>query len=60
MTGQEFRVARKDMRLTQSQLGSHMGVTRNTIWIWERALQVPAVAALAIEALRLSLETLAA
>ena len=41
MNGQEIRVARERLALTQEKLGEHFGVTRNTIARWERGELIP-------------------
>lgn len=51
MGGADFRVARKRLGLTQAALGLRLGVTRKTVWCWERSPAVPQVAVLAVVAL---------
>ena len=36
MQGEELRLLRKRMKLTQRQLGQRLGVTDNTVARWER------------------------
>ena len=39
--GQRIQFARKEAKLTQSKLGSKMGVTNRCISMWERDLRKP-------------------
>jgi len=39
MTPAEFRAIRTRLKLTQTQLGSRLGVTKTTIYLWESGRQ---------------------
>ena len=40
MTGAELRAARKAAKITQADLGKHVGVTRDTVQYWEAKPQI--------------------
>lgn len=41
LTGQQFRFLRKEQDLTQAELAAILGVTEQTVAVWEKQKQVP-------------------
>ena len=39
MTGAELRTIRTRLRLTQEELGTRLGVRKNTVWRWETEMR---------------------
>ena len=39
MTGAELRTIRTRLQLTQEELGTRLGVRKNTVWRWETELR---------------------
>lgn len=52
MTPEELKEWRKNVKLSQAELGELLGVTSKTIWRWESGeAKIPVVVGLAVEAL---------
>lgn len=52
-----LRTARRRLGLSQKQLASHYGLTRQAIYYWERGMRSPSTPALILEELEADLPT---